>query len=111
MKHRIHDPATLDAMAPLIRPIVDDLQEAYDEVLRAAGRGDGSIERELEVVQRHAFELEDLGATVRSLEPLIVEFLVAQDGVIGSAPWCPHEGRAGAFRPADGLYEEALAVA
>ena len=111
MKHRIHDPATLDAMSPLIRPIVADLQAAYEGVLRAAGRGDGDIGCELEVVQRHVFELEDLGASVRSLEPLAVEFLVEQDGEIGTVPWCPEAGRVGAFRRADGLYEEALAVA
>ncbi|MDF1700180.1 MAG: DUF2203 family protein [Planctomycetota bacterium] len=103
MKHRILDEARLAAMEPLLRPIVADLIEAYDDVLAAAGRGDGSMDRELEVVQRYVFELEGLGASVRSLEPLAIEFLAEQEGEIGYYPWSVTTGALAAFRSLEAL--------
>lgn len=103
MQYRILDETRLDAMRPLLRGIVDDLVAAYDEVITAAGRGDGSIERELDVVQRHAFEIEALGGTVRSLEPLAVEFPAEQDGAIGYLPWDAATATVGAFRSLEAL--------
>ena len=107
MRYRILDEARLTAMKPLIEPIVTDLVAAYDEVLRAAATGDGCIARELEVVQRYVFELETLGGSVRSLEPLRIEFVAEQDGAIGYIPWCPVESGPLAFRSLAPLCDEA----
>ena len=98
MKYRIYDAAELEAMRPLIRAISADLVSAFGDVLKAAGTGDGSIDRELEVVQLYVTELENLGGTVRSLEPMSIEFVAEQDGAIGYLPWCPRGGRLLAFR-------------
>lgn len=103
MQYRIHDAATLTAMRPLIRAIVADLNSAFGDVLKAAGTGDGCIDRELEVVQLYVTELEALGGTVRSLDPIAIEFVAEEQGVIGYLPWCAHGGRMLAFRSAHDL--------
>lgn len=101
MNHRIYDAAALQAMRPLVRRIVDDLVRAFDEVLQAATRGDGSIDAELAVVEHHVEELEALGGTVPSLDPVRIEFLAIEQGELGYLPWCPVANRALAFRSAE----------
>ena len=103
MRYRILDDEGLRAMAPLVRRILDDLCSAYDAVLWAAGHGDGCIEAELAVVQRHVAELERLGGSVRTLEPVVSEFLCERDGAIGYATWTAGEALPSGFRALDAL--------
>ena len=89
MRHAILDADRLRAMRPLIRRIVDDLIHAFGEVLEAARRGDDCMGPELDRMQAYVFELEQLGGTVRSMDPMRIEFMAEQGGRLGYLPWCP----------------------
>jgi len=90
-QHILHT-ETINAMIPLVQRIADDLESAFEtaaRVLRAPSYEglDEAIADNLDGVQRYVRELEELGGTLRSYEPVRVDFIADVDGEIGYVCW------------------------
>jgi hypothetical protein len=95
MRQKILTPETITRMIPLVQRIADDLERAYAEASRilasldAPARGDDAAagDEALDELQRCVNELEALGGTLRSYEPVRVDFISEVDGEIGYVCW------------------------
>ena len=92
MSHRILHPETINAMIPLIQHVADDLDDAFYKAARILRMAEhptlaAAIDESLGRVQDLVNELEKLGGTVRSYEPVRVDFLSEVEGEIGYVCW------------------------
>ena len=92
MSQRILSSETINAMIPLVQRIADDLEDAFEgaaRVLRAPS--DAAMDRivagRLGHIQGLVDEFERLGGTLRSYEPVRVDFIAEVDGEIGYVCW------------------------
>jgi hypothetical protein len=111
-QHILHT-ETINAMIPLVQRIADDLEGAYDAVAQTLMRyerdeiADPSIADSLDHIQGYVNELEHLGGTLRSHEPVRVDFISEVDGEIGYVCWETGDNEAmhfhGAMERCEGL--------
>jgi len=92
----------MDAMAPLLGRIGEDLAAAYAEAVRLIQAPPGGLYVQvlaaaLDRVQEYVTEFERLGGTLRSYAPIEVEFLAEVEGALGYLVWQP--GNDGASAP------------
>ena len=86
MSTRIQSHAAIEAMMPEIHQVAGDLARAHASASRAIEEEHNSrevVDQRLDELQRVANELEQLGGTVRTYDPLQMEFVVQLDGEIG----------------------------
>ena len=92
MSLRILSTETVTAMIPLVQRIADDLERAYQRastLLQSSPAADTNPEVAglLDRVQACVSEFEALGGTLRSYEPVRVDFISEVDGEIGYVCW------------------------
>ena len=92
MSLRILSPEKVTAMIPLVQGIANDLEDAYQRASRllqsaTASDEDLGVPDILDQVQACVSELEALGGTLRSFEPIRVDFIAEVDGEIGYVCW------------------------
>ena len=92
MNQRILHPETVNAMIPLIQHVADDLDDAFNKAARVLRMAEdptlgAAIDESLGRVQDVVNEIEKLGGTLRSYEPVRVDFLSEVEGEIGYVCW------------------------
>ena len=110
MTRRILNPATVQAMVPLLDSIADDIERAYADVeLIEASAPEVEFEDDLcealDRVQACVTELERLGANIRSYSPVCVDFAAEVDEELGCIRWTHGTIGAGCFYPFDTLQQ------
>ncbi|MDJ0973438.1 MAG: DUF2203 family protein [Planctomycetota bacterium] len=105
MHARISRPETITAMIPLVSGIAVDIAKAYaraetfvDAEPSRALMAD--IDRALDEIQAYVAELERLGGTLRSYEPVRIDFLAEVEGEIGYVCYAHGDAEATHFHPA-----------